>query len=125
MKYLRRSLLIAGVLALAILVGVYTMRLALPEIVVVNASSSTIEKLVVTLPSSRVEFGPIAPAAEAAIFYSSDQADGEYAYAVYESDSGPALGRCGTVASSDWGKKITLTVERSGAVSCREANKIF
>ena len=115
-----------AVVALALLVAaVIGYRLASPEIVVTNRSSSRIDEIVIQLPSSRVSFDAIEPGASSTIFYSVDQVDGVCKY-VAKLDSGRMVdGQCGHVTNSQYGKRIELTILITGEVEHREDNKIF
>lgn len=112
--------------ALALLVaGVIGYRLASPEIVVTNRSSSRIDGIVIQLPSSRISFDAIEPGASSTIFYSVDQADGVCKY-VAKLDSGRMVeGQCGYVTNSQYGRRVELTMLVTGEVEHREGNKIF
>lgn len=119
-----------SLIALAVLVGlsaaaVVAYRLASPEIVVANVSRSTIDEVIIQLPSSRVAFGALPPGTESAIYHAASQADGTYRYAVRFADGQVLEGNCGCVTNADHGKLLQIVVAGPDRAECRESNKIF
>ena len=105
--------------------GVLGYRLASPEIAVANVSGSTIQEVIVELPSNRIVFGSIQPGSESTIYYSATQREGVYSYSISFVDAPPLVGSCGYVTNSEYGKRVQMVISRNGLVECREANKIF
>lgn len=105
--------------------GLLAFKLGSPEIVVENASASTIREVVVELPSNRVVFGEIQPGSESTIYYSATQGDGVYAYSIEFAGAPKLVGSCGYVTGNEIGKRLHLVIETEGRAVCRESNKIF
>lgn len=105
--------------------GVIAYRLASPEIIVANVSGSTIQEVIIELPSNRIVFGAIQPGTESTIYYSTTQGDGVYSYSISLVGAPPLVGSCGYVTNSEFGKRVLLVVSGKGPVECRESNKIF
>ena len=96
-------------------------RMVSPEIVVSNESSSTIEEVVIQLPSNRVVFGELPPGSESTIYYSVSQADGTYNYYVSLDNDDRRSGSCGYVTNSEFGKRLRLVVNADDEVECQES----
>jgi hypothetical protein len=121
-----KKLLITFVVIFGLVVaGVFTYRLASPEIVISNFSQLTAEEIVIQLPSNRIVFGEVVSEAESAIYYSASQADGTYNYSVKFPGKPVFSGSCGYVTNSDYGKRLQLVLLGPEVVECRESNKIF
>ena len=115
---------ITGLVALGA-IGIFAYTLVSPEIVIVNSSASTLQEVIVQLPSNRIVFGEIQPDSKSTIYYSATQSDGEYSYSVSFKGAPPLVGSCGSVTDSEFGKRLQLVVLRNGSVECREEIKIF
>ncbi len=120
---MKKLAIIPLVLIALVAMGLFSYKLASPEIVVVNASASTIQEVIVELPSNRVVFGEIKPGSENTIYYSATQLDGVYSYSITFVNAPPIIGSCGYVTNSEFGKRIQLIVLRKRMVECRETTK--
>lgn len=112
-------------LAVSTATGWFGYLLVAPEISVANVGRTTIEELIVQLPSSRVTISELIPGADQSIYYSASQADGTYDYAVRFADGQELSGQCGYVTNSEFGKRFQLVVIGPDNAKCRESNKVF
>jgi len=102
--------------------GVYS--ICSPEIVIVNDSSQSVNKVTVKLPSNRIVFGAVSPKSKSAIYYSWAQSEGVYEYQISLSGGLNLSGRCGHVTDHEIGKRLTLIVHVDSSVTCEESSKV-
>jgi len=89
-----------------------------PSVTVINASSDGISKVIVTLPSSRLDFGGLEPGGKNTIYFSISQADGKYMTSV-TTDSGQSLEKsCGFVTGNEFHKRVKITLTDAKDLRC-------
>ncbi len=98
----------------------YLMFYVLPSVTVVNKSTTRLTTALVKLPSSWLDFGAIYPGESNTLHYSLSQPkDGTYQYTFITSDGEQYINRCGYVTNNEINKRIILTLESSGGVTCQ------
>ena len=119
-KILKLFITLASVAFVIIIALYYSTFYVLPSVTVVNNSTTRLSTAQVTLPSSRLDFGAI-PAGEAnTLHYSLSQpTDGAYQYTFIKSDGEQYINRCGYVTNNEINKRVILTLESSGGVTCQ------
>ncbi len=89
-----------------------------PSVTVVNASSRTIAGFVVTLPSSRLDFGVLGPGESNTIYYSLTQERGVYSTKVEIDTESSIDAACGEVSSNELHKRVTITLTEDQRIVC-------
>lgn len=117
---MRTSLIIFIVTSLLLFIGYHIYLFIMPSVKIVNQSGQILTRVEVSLPSNRLVFDNIAPAQTMRIHYSTDQADGEYAYQIRLSSGAYIKGQCGYVTHDQYMKVLELTVDSEDRVNCIE-----
>ncbi len=89
-----------------------------PNITVVNSSRDEVSRMVVTLPSSRLDFGRLKPGGENTIYYSITQADGVYVTSVTTASGENLETSCGSVTNNEIHKRVKITLTQSNDLIC-------
>jgi len=112
-KLLKHFVGIAALLGLA----AFAYHAATPKVVLTNLSSTTFEELVVTLPSSRVSFGPIPPQASDTIYFSRQANGGTVTYSLRTGAGVVAEGTAEYSAAGQLFRVISVTINADGSIS--------
>lgn len=106
------------VIAIAV-IAYYASFYVMPSITIVNNSGLTIETSKVRLPNSKLDFGSVETGHSNALYYSLNQADGEYQYEFIMSDDSVLDGECGYLTHSEINKRVLITINENEVV-CNE-----
>lgn len=113
-----RKVLVYSAVAVALLgLSAAAYHVASPKVVLVNRSDAAFDELVVTLPSSRVSIGPIAPHSSDTVYFSSQASGGTATYSLHAGDIEVEHGSFQYVASGQLFRVISITIQADGTVS--------
>lgn len=108
-----------GSIAVAVVAAYYLVLYVSPSIDIQNQASEDIASAIVTLPSSRLDFGDIKAGEKNGIFYSLQQDPGHYQYQLTLAGGKVVKGECGTVSGGEFGKRVHLVLTPDLTVQCR------
>ncbi|WP_108944655.1 hypothetical protein [Shewanella halifaxensis] len=117
---MRNCLIFLFVSVIGLFIAYHIYLFMMPSVKIVNQSGQLLTRVEITLPSNNLVFDNIAPSKTARIHYSTDQADGDYAYHIRLSSGQHINGRCGSVTHDQYMKVLELTVDSEDKVSCIE-----
>ena len=113
-----RKLLVYSVVAIVLLgLSAAAYHVTTPKVVLVNRSGTAFNELVVTLPSSRVSIGPIAPHSSDTIYFSHQASGGNATYALHAGNIAVERGSFQYVASGQLFRVISVTIQADGRVT--------
>ena len=113
-----RKVLVYSATAVALLgLSAAAFHVASPKVVLVNHSSIAFDELVVTLPSSRVSIGPVAPNSSDTIYFSRQATDGTATYSLHAGNIAVEHGSFQYVASGQFFRVISVTIQADGTVT--------
>jgi len=101
-----------------VLAGYFAYFYITPNVEVVNASSHNVSSFVVTLPSSRLDFGGLEPGEKNTIYYSIAQTDGYYSTMVVTEDGIELSNICGTVKENQIHKRVRIILTEAKDLTC-------
>lgn len=100
-----------------IILAAIAYHLASPKIVLTNRSHSHHDELIVTLPSSRVSFGPIAPGTTDTIYFSRQSTGGTVTYSLRTRGKELARGTLAYDGSGQFFRTLAVVIHEDGNVS--------
>lgn len=92
-----------------------------PSVTVINSSSDDVLRMIVTLPSSRLDFGALEPGGRNTIYYSITQADGKYVASVTTASGENLEKSCGIVTNYEFHKRVEITLTDTKDLTCEGA----
>lgn len=90
-----------------------------PSVTVKNDSSEPLNHIVITLPSSTLQFDTLKPGESGEIFYDAKQADGVYKLNLVRGTQKFEI-QCGNLTRNEWGKRMVILVTDSNNIECKE-----
>ena len=91
-----------------------------PKAIVSNLSDTSYDELIISLPSSRISFGPIEAKSSSTIFYSRQHRPGMGTYSL-RSESSEIFGSNFPYAEgSEFGRVLRFTIDSNGQVSVND-----
>ncbi|NMP31994.1 hypothetical protein HII17_10485 [Thalassotalea sp. M1531] len=98
--------------------GYYLSYFLLPSITVFNHTSEKIKQFEITLPSSHLDFGSIAPGTQNTLHYTLAQKDGVYRYKTLFASGTEVSGECGYLTHNELHKRVIVIININKEVSC-------
>lgn len=91
-----------------------------PKAVVSNLSNTNYDELIITLPSSRISFGPVEPQSSNTILFSRQNQSGTGSYSLINADTELFGSDFSYEEGSELGRVLRFTIDSSGQVSIED-----
>jgi hypothetical protein len=114
---MRKVLVYSATAVASLVLAAAAYHVASPKVVLVNHSGTAFDELVVTLPSSRVSIGPVAPHSSDTIYFSRQASGGNATYSLHAANIAVEHGSFQYVASGQLFRVISVTIQADGTVT--------